>query len=309
MIWKEYYEKWMDCESVREIIRYLPQLDSIGSEDEVAEVIMDLGNESKAAGTQLLRKALSAGLTFTGENLWYMEGNCTDEVWLQAVQLSAKNFTTADLDELLYTLDDKVLMAIAEKYHLALPQEMLDDMAEEQDGERAASYEADPITQEYDEVRDNLAYLIRQADHALECLRRAYEYLTYAVVNRVQEGNSQRNGRWSHRYWSHQKYEYADQANAQLEAAEEALSHLGVELQQWVTGRGQRIHVTGWQRTMDIWSKHSLSGAINSEKIRRAWRQVEQTIPQVEALRDELQSTYEELTKTYQRYEDRKKRR
>jgi len=30
------------------------------------------------------------------------------------------------------------------------------------------------------------------------------------------------------------------------------------------------------------------------------WRQVEQTIPQVQALRDELQSTYEGLTKTYQ---------
>jgi len=229
-----------------------------------------------------------------------MEGSCTDEIWLQAVQLSAKNFTTADLEELLYTLDDKVLMDIAEKYHLALPQEMLEELTEEQEWERTASYGSAPIPQEYDEVRDSLAYLICQADYALEYLHRAYEYLTYAVGNRVYEGNSQRNGIWPHCYWSHQKYEHADQANAQLEAAEEALSHLGVELQQWDIWQPQRTSFSRWQRTMDIWSKNSLSGAINSEKIRRAWRQVEQTIPQVQALRDELQSTYEGLTKTYQ---------
>ena len=106
MTWDEFYKKWIDSDHASEIIPHLPQLETMGSEEQVAEVIADLGDDDKTAGDHLLRQALDAGLTFTGENLAWIEGCCSEELWLQAVHTSAGHFTTADLDELQRTYDE-----------------------------------------------------------------------------------------------------------------------------------------------------------------------------------------------------------
>ena len=329
MTWDEFYEIWGESESARDVIKHLSSLETVGEQDEIADVIVDIGNDCKTAGDLLLQIALNKGSAFNGENLVYISDCCEEDTWRRAIDLSAKNFTTADLEELWSTLDDEEIKAIAEKYHLALPQDMLDEMEEEsdweQDLEQDARYESDPLgafiqdisqgysddplEQEYYTRSANLSYLIGEADYALACLQRAYDNLAYSIVNSSVEHRSERKGLWGHRYWSRYKYEYADAANAELEAAEEALSNLGVELQQWSASQRQRLTFDRRIKTLDVWSRNSLGGVINSEKIRRTWRQLEATIPEVRALRDELQRTYDELTETYERYQERKNRR
>ena len=302
MTWDEFYEIWGESESARDVIKHLSSLETVGPQDEIADVIADIGNDCKTAGDLLLQIALNKGSVFNGENLMYISDCCEEDTWRRAIDLSAKNFTTADLEELWSTLDDEEIKVIAEKYHLALPQDMLDEMEEESDWEQ-------DLEQEYYTRSANLSYLIGEADYALECLQRAYDNLTYSIVNSSVEHRSERKGLWGHRYWSKYKYEYAEAANAELEAAEEALSNLGVELQQWNTSQRQRLTFDRRIKTLDVWSRNSLGGVINSEKIRRTWRQLETTIPEVRALRDELQRTYDELTETYERYQERKNRR
>ena len=302
MTWDEFYEIWGESESARDVIKHLSSLETVGPQDEIADVIADIGNDCKTSGDLLLQIALNKGSAFNGENLVYISDCCEEDTWRRAIDLSAKNFTTADLEELWSTLDDEEIKVIAEKYHLALPQDMLDEMEEESDWEQ-------DLEQEYYTRSANLSYLIGEADYALECLQRAYDNLTYSIVNSSVEHRSERKGLWGHRYWSKYKYEYAEAANAELEAAEEALSNLGVELQQWNTSQRQRLTFDRRIKTLDVWSRNSLGGVINSEKIRRTWRQLETTIPEVRALRDELQRTYDELTETYERYQERKNRR
>ena len=302
MTWDEFYEIWGESESARDVIKHLSSLETVGEQDEIADVIADIGNDCKTAGDMLLQIALNKGSIFNGENLMYISDCCEEDTWRRAIDLSAKNFTTADLEELWSTLDDEEIKVIAEKYHLALPQDMLDEMEEESDWEQ-------DLEQEYYTRSANLSYLIGEADYALACLQRAYDNLTYSIVNSSVEHRSERKGLWGHRYWSRYKYEYAEAANAELEAAEEALSNLGVELQQWATSQRQRLTFDRRIKTLDVWSRNSLGGVINSEKIRRTWRQLETTIPEVRALRDELQRTYDELTGTYERYQERKNRR
>ena len=302
MTWDEFYEIWGESESARDVIKHLSSLETVGEQDEIADVIADIGNDCKTAGDLLLQIALNKGSVFNGENLVYISDCCEEDTWRRAIDLSAKNFTTADLEELWSTLDDEEIKAIAEKYHLALPQDMLDEMEEESDWEQ-------DLEQEYYTRSANLSYLIGEADYALACLQRAYDNLAYSIVNSSVEHRSERKGLWGHRYWSRYKYEYAEAANAELEAAEEALSNLGVELQQWSASQRQRLTFDRRIKTLDVWSRNSLGGVINSEKIRRTWRQLETTIPKVQALRDELQRTYDELTETYERYQERKNRR
>ena len=302
MTWDEFYEIWGESESARDVIKHLSSLETVGPQDEIADVIADIGNDCKTAGDLLLQIALNKGSVFNGENLVYISDCCEEDTWRRAIDLSAKNFTTADLEELWSTLDDEEIKAMAEKYHLALPQDMLDEMEEESDWEQN-------LEQEYYTRSANLSYLIGEADYALACLQRAYDNLTYSIVNSSAEHRSESKGLWDHRYWSRYKYEYAEAANAELEAAEEALSNLGMELQQWSASQRQRLTFDRRIKTLDVWSRNSLGGVINSEKIRRTWRQLETTIPEVRAIRDELQRTYDELTETYERYQERKNRR
>ena len=313
MTWDEFYEIWGESESARDVIKHLSSLETAGEQDEIADVIADIGNDCKTAGDLLLQIALNKGSVFNGENLVYLSDCCEEDTWRRAIDLSAKNFTTADLEELWSTLDDEEIKVIAEKYHLALPQDMLDEMEEESDWEedleQDARYESDPLEQEYYTRSANLSYLIDEADYALACLQRAYDNLTYSLVNSSVEHRSESKSLWGHRYWSRYKYEYAEAANAELEAAEEALSNLGVELQQWSASQRQRLTFDRRIKTLDVWSRNSLGGVIHSEKIRKTWRQLEIAIPEVRALRDELQRTYDELTETYERYQERKNRR
>ena len=302
MTWDEFYEIWGESESARDVIKHLSALETVGPQDEIADVIADIGNDCKTAGDLLLQIALNKGSVFNGENLVYISDCCEEDTWRRAIDLSAKNFTTVDLEELWSTLDDEEIKAIAEKYHLALPQDMLDELEEESDWEQ-------DLEQEYYTRSANLSYLIGEADYALACLQRAYDNLTYSLANSSVEHRSESKGLWGHRYWSKHKYEYAEAANAELEAAEEALSNLGVELQQWANSQRQRLTFDRRIKTLDVWSRNSLGGVVNSEKIRRTWRQLETTIPEVRAIRDELQRTYDELTETYERYQERKNRR
>lgn len=302
MTWDEFYEIWGESESARDVIKHLSSLETVGEQDEIADVIADIGNDCKTAGDLLLQIALNKGSVFNGENLMYISDCCEEDTWRRAIDLSAKNFTTGDLEELWSTLDDEEIKAMAEKYHLALPQDMLDEMEEE------SAWEQD-LEQEYYTRSANLSYLIDEANYALACLQRAYDNLTYSLANSSVEHRSESKGLWGHRYWSKYKYEYAEAANAELEAAEEALSNLGVELQQWSASQRQRLTFDRRIKTLDVWSRNSLGGVINSEKIRRTWRQLEAAIPEVRAIRDELQRTYDELTETYERYQERKNRR
>ena len=82
-----------------------------------------------------------------------------------------------------------------------------------------------------------------------------------------------------------------------------------MELQQWSASQRRRLTFDRRIKTLDVWSRNSLGGVINSEKIRRTWRQLEAAIPEVRAIRDELQRTYDELTETYERYQERKNQR
>lgn len=69
--WDEYYEKFYDwAESTQ--VRNLSALTSLGSADEVAEIIIELQVNVPAAN-RLLKKAVAAKLAFSGSDLVVMK--------------------------------------------------------------------------------------------------------------------------------------------------------------------------------------------------------------------------------------------
>ena len=65
MTWNEYYTGFYDWANSTQISR-ISQLTSFGSPDEIAEVAVELMDET--AATRLAKKAVAAGVSFSAEN-------------------------------------------------------------------------------------------------------------------------------------------------------------------------------------------------------------------------------------------------
>lgn len=163
MLWDEYYDgvtRWAASTAVSR----MSQLESFGPPEEIVDAIDIIGYDDRKGATRLLKKALRAGVRFTGEQLSDLSSVCEEEVIRQAIQTAAPHFTAADLEALCGYEDDDVLIALAKKHHLPLPESLAD-----------WEYDAEPdmtpaeLAAEYDYILDCL-----QNAHAL--LKKAYQF-------------------------------------------------------------------------------------------------------------------------------------
>ncbi len=119
--WDEYYEKFYDwADSTRS--RYLSNLTSLGPAEEVAELIIEFDENTKAAN-QLLAKAVEANLKFSGEELIQISWTCDETLLTQAVKNSASRLTAGDLEDLELSVDYKVIDEIRKMNHIPDPDE------------------------------------------------------------------------------------------------------------------------------------------------------------------------------------------
>lgn len=112
MDWNTYYEKFYDWANSTQINR-LSQLTSFGPADEVTEVAQELLNEK--AASRLIRKALTAGVAFSAENIMDLM-DCCDKATMNQLLATAKcNFTQEQLEDFWGSVDDEVLERTARK--------------------------------------------------------------------------------------------------------------------------------------------------------------------------------------------------
>lgn len=111
--WDEYYEKFYDwAESTQ--VRNLSGLTSLGSADEVGEIIIEL-QVNVPASNRLLRKAVEAKLAFSASDL--IEFLCINDKALATAALhnSVSRLTSADMEDLYGVAEDEdeVLLIMA----------------------------------------------------------------------------------------------------------------------------------------------------------------------------------------------------
>jgi hypothetical protein len=126
--WDEYYEKYYDwVESTQ--VRNLSALTSLGSADEVGEIIIEL-QVNVSAANRLLKKAVEAKLEFFAYDL--IEFLCTNDKALAtaAVYNSANRLTAEDMEDLYGEVDDEVIIEICSKRNLTLPEDLREEEEE-----------------------------------------------------------------------------------------------------------------------------------------------------------------------------------
>lgn len=128
--WEEYYDRFYDwAESTQ--VRNLSALSSLGSADEVGEIIIELQVNIPAAN-RLLRKAVEAKLAFSGSDL--IEFLCINdkELATAALRNSAARLTSEDIEYLYGEVEDDVLIDICTQYKLPLPEDLRPEEEEEE---------------------------------------------------------------------------------------------------------------------------------------------------------------------------------
>ena len=121
MQWEEYYEKvgqWATSTAVNKI----SQLESYGAPSEIIDAINTIGFDDSNGATRLLKKAINAGVKFSGEQLADLFLICDEEVVNRAIHFSADMFTSDDFENLYCVCDDDALVRLADKYELSLPE-------------------------------------------------------------------------------------------------------------------------------------------------------------------------------------------
>lgn len=132
--WDEYYEKFYDwAESTQ--VRNLSALTSLGTADEVGEIIIELQVNIPAAN-RLLRKAVEAKLAFSGSDL--IEFLCINNMSLATAALynSVSRLTSEDMEDLYGVAEDDDIIKICKEHNLTLPEDSREEeeyMDEEED--------------------------------------------------------------------------------------------------------------------------------------------------------------------------------
>jgi len=121
-------------------VRYLSSLSSLGSADEVGEIIIEL-QVNVSASNRLLRKAVEANLAFSGSDL--LEFVCINdkELATAAVRNSAERLTAEDMEYLYGEIDDAVIIEICKQRNILLPE----DLREEYEDEEQTEIDEEPL--------------------------------------------------------------------------------------------------------------------------------------------------------------------
>lgn len=131
--WDEYYEKFYDwAESTQ--VRNLSALTSLGTADEVGEIIIELQVNVPAAN-RLLRKAVEAKLAFSASDL--IEFLCINDKTLATAALhnSVGRLTSSDMEDLYGVAEDDDIIKICRDRNLTLPEDLREEEYEDEEEE------------------------------------------------------------------------------------------------------------------------------------------------------------------------------
>ena len=168
MLWEEYYDKLGDWATSTAVSR-MSRLESFGPPDEIIDAINTIGFDDEKGATRLLKKAIAAGVKFTGDQLSELFLICDEEVINHAIETSSDQFKTEDLDALYGFCYEEALIEIANRQKIQLPESLADftDLYEEDFEEETEP----PITPEE---------LAAEYDYILDCLKNAHDLLKKA---------------------------------------------------------------------------------------------------------------------------------
>ena len=270
MLWEEFYDKLSDWAASTAVSR-MSRLESFGPPDEIIDAINTIGFEDEKGATRLLKKAINAGVTFTGDQLSELYLICDEDVINHAIQFSSHHFKTEDLDALYGFSDEEVLIEIANKQKIQIP-ESLADYAEVSEEDPEEDCEP-PITPEE---------LAAEYDYILDCLQNAHRLLKKAYQFSLIDTSSKE------RAATVVKYAFIADAQSYISAALDSWNLLDVPNQDKQPLRGIWPNISN----SIMWQNYLFEGFFTNmlvkREIRKVMKNIETAYTMIRKLRNRL---------------------
>lgn len=270
MLWEEYYDKLGDWATSTAVSR-ISKLESFGPPDEIIDAINTIGFDDEKGATRLLKKAITAGVKFTGDQLSELFLICDEEVINHAIQTSSLHFKTEDLDALYGFSDEEVLIDIANKQKIQIPESLAD---------YAEAFEADP--EDDDEPPIASEELAAEYDFILDCLQNAHGLLKKAYQFSLIDTNRKK------RTATVVKYACIADAQSYISTALDSWNLLNIPNQAKQPLRGIWPNISN----STMWQNYLFEGFFTNmlvkREIRKVMKNIETAYNMVQKLRNEL---------------------
>lgn len=207
--WSRFYDAFSDWNK-EFAIAHSWAISNYGDEDEILEVVNELFGMDEYEASAFIQRAINSGVQFGKENLVEISSLCDSETTRQAVIASNLLLNEDSLEELYGNVEDDVIIEVAEKRNLKLPEDMRDD------------YEEDEL--DVPDHKWEIESAIHAADYAMQCLIQAQEAIdnssNISIIDMLSKSF----------FPSLLKYSSLDEAESDIQIAQAALDDFNQEL-------------------------------------------------------------------------------
>lgn len=273
--WNRFYNAFYDWKPEYAKAR-LQAVTDFGGDDEVLEVAQELFWDDEYEASRFITRALDAGVRFRDENLVELAGLCDEDTVRQAVLLSKLLLTEESLEELYGNVSDDIIIQIAEKQNLKLPEDLREEQDEDEEStERQDLYE--------------IQCAIDAADYALNCLTQAQRSMnnsgTASFLDMMTKGL----------FTSLMKYSAPSESDVDMQQARNALDSLNAELRVLQKNKSVQLKYGRLATALDMWIDDGLFDALTHLQINKAQKRIARAITQVENIRRELRKLLQQI--------------
>lgn len=266
--WQRFYDGYCEWTNSYAIARSRA-ISHFGDEDEVLEVANDLFATDQYEASAFIQRALDSGVRFNTDNLLEITSLCDTETTKQAVFLSSISITEDDLEELCGNVDDDVIIEVAQRQNLKIPEDMRDKQEDE--------------TFDVANFRFKIQSALEAADYALECL-------VYAQRAMNDSGSASFLDMFTSGFFtSFLKQATLSEADAQVRQAQIALNALNIELRELSRNKSVQLKYARLATAIDLWFDDGFLDAFTHLQINKAQKRISKAIRQVEVIKQELQ--------------------
>ena len=263
--WKSFYDKFYDWDSDFAIARSKALCD-FGDGDEVVEVANELFGTNECEAGNFIHQALAHGVCFRTDELSEIASLCDEKTIRDAVMASGSNLDEAALEELYGIVDEDVLIDVAKKQGIRLPE----DLREEE-----------PFEDDSDFV-EMVQSVMGLADYALDSLVRAQKAMNAS-------GSVSFLDMVSHSFFpSLLKFCALGDAEQELAEAQGALENLNEGLRMLSMNGRIRLEYTRLASAIELWFDSGFMDCLVHLQINKVQKRINKAIRQVEDVKREL---------------------
>jgi hypothetical protein len=261
----------------------MSKLESFGPTEEIVEAILYIGIDDEKGANRLLKKALDAGVKFSGAEIGEIWLNCEETELNRAIRLSADTFTKQDIEDLYCFCDDDLLLEVAKKRKLKTPDGLYDYDEETEEDAEELSEAADPL-EEPEEKLDagealSPAEIADNYDYVLQLLLKAHEHTVQAYKLGIADTGSKK------RALSILKHACLLEAQPYIDDARTILEEMEVQVSEKLTVRNTRLNLGKMIVFHDTIVDGFITDWIVQRRIRKILKELEAAIKDIQKLR------------------------